>query len=305
MYKWVLILLLSGVCGVVHAQFKDSSIFQLPVQMDEVVVSAVRKGWDVKGFMKRVREDTTFYKAFRSLHLISYTAINDIKVLDGKNKVKASWFSKTKQNFKNGCRTMDLLEEKVTGDFFKQKREYRYYTAQLYASLFFTQGRICNENDIVKGALQPEGKSQLDKNKYRLKQLMFNPGAKLPGVPLMGDKAQIFEPDIAKMYDFKLTSAEYNNEECYVFTAVPKDKYKDDVIYDLFTTWFRKADYAIVQRDYSLSYNPTIYDFDVKMKVKMTQVNNKLLPYYISYDGNWHVFSKKRERVRFTTHITF
>lgn len=306
MRKWPLItLLLLFFAGNVFAQSFDSSIFQAPIQMDEVVIKAVRDGWDVQGFMRRVRDDTTFYKAFRSLHLVEYTALNDIKVLDSKGHVTASWNCKTRQHIKKGCRSMDLLEEQVTGDFFKRKRVYRYYTAELYASLFFTNGTICGEDDIVKGALQAEKGGQLEKNKYRLKQLMFNPGAKVPGVPLMGDKAQIFEPDIAKMYDFKLSSEIYNNVECYVFSAVPKDKYKDDVVYNLFTTWFRKADYAIMQRDYSLSYNPMVYDFDVVMKVKMTSVHGKLLPSFISYDGNWHVFTKKRERVKFTTNINY
>jgi hypothetical protein len=287
----------------VSAQKPDSSIFSLPVQMDETVVKAMRGGWDVNGFIRRVKSDTTFYKAFRSLHLVSYSATNDIKVLDSKGKTKASLHSKTRQNVSKGCRTMQVLEEKTTGDFYKRKKEYRYYTAELYASLFFTEGKICGENDIVAGALKLQGKSQLEKNKYRLKLLMFAPGSKISGVPFMGDKAAIFEPDVVKMYDFKLISDEYGDEDCYVFKAIPKKKYLNDLVYDEFTTWFRKSDYAIVARDYSLSYSTMLYDFKVKMKVRTTQSQGKLLPSHIEYDGNWHIFSKGRERVRFVTDI--
>jgi hypothetical protein len=119
----------------------------------------------------------------------------------------------------------------------------------------------------------------------------------------MGDKAAIFEPDVDKMYDFKLLSEMHDGVECYVFKAIPKKEYADDVVYNELTTWFRKTDYAIVARDYSLSYKTLVYDFDVRMKVRTMLVNGKLLPQYIAYDGNWHVFSKKRERVRFTTTI--
>src|SRR5690349_12103878 len=101
-----------------YAQYKDSSIFNLPIKMDEVVVKAVRGGWDVAGFIRRVKEDTTFYKAFRALHLVSYTAVNDIRVFDDKGKVKASLYSKTKQDVANGCRSMQVLEEKTTGNFY-------------------------------------------------------------------------------------------------------------------------------------------------------------------------------------------
>ncbi len=287
------------------AQTKDTSIFKLPIKMDDVVVKAVRKGWDVQGFIKRVKNDTTFYKAFRSLHLLTWNATNDIRVYNNKGGVQASLYSKTKQVYANGCRTMQVQEEKTTGDFYNRKRQYNYYTAELYAYLFFTQGKKCGENDYVTGGIRKVGSSKNESNSYKLKQLMFNPGSKVTGVPLMGDKSAIFEPEIAKLYDFKLSSQEYGGEECYVFRAVPKKGFEKDVVYDDLTTWFRKSDYSIVARDYSLSYRAGLYDFIVRMKVRMTYAHDKMVPSYIEYDGNWHVFTKKRERVRFVTQITY
>ena len=134
---------------------------------------------------------------------------------------------------------------------------------------------------------------------------MFNPGGKVSGIPLMGDKSAIFEPAVAKMYDFKLSSDEYRGEDCYVFKAIPKKGYEKDVVYDEFSTWFRKSDYSIVARDYSLSYSTMVYDFNVRMKVRMTRVSGKMLPANIEYDGNWHVFTKGRERVHFITQLSY
>ena len=288
-----------------HAQQPDTSIFKFPIQMDAVVVKAARGGWDVNAFIRRAKTDTTFYKAFRSMRLVPYTATNDIKIYDKKGKVSASLYSRTKQNVAGGCRTMQVLEEKVTGNFYKRNKDYRYYTAELYAYLFFTKGKICGENDRVAGALQERGKGQIEKSKYQLKQLIFNPGSRIAGVPLMGDKAAIFEPQVAKLYDFKLSSEEYNGVECYVFKAIPKKGKEGDVVYDELSTWFRKSDYAILARDYSLSYKTMVYDFNVKMKVRTTQVGGKLLPSTIDYDGNWHVFSQDRERVKFRTVLNY
>jgi len=273
--------------------------------MDDVVVSATRKGWDLQGFIRRVKTDTTFYKAFRSLHLVSYNAVNDIKVYDKGGKVKASLYSKTKQTATNGCRTMQVLEEKTTGDFYNRRRQYNYYTAELYAYLFFTVGKVCGEDNTVAGMLNVKGKGQMEKSKAQLKQLMFNPGGHIKGVPFMGDKAAIFEPDVAKRYDFKLTSEEYAGQACYVFRAVPKKGQEKNVVYNDFATWFRKSDYAIVARDYSLSYNTAVYDFDVNMKVKLEQKGKYLLPMRIDYDGNWYVFTKGRERVKFTAIFSY
>lgn len=284
---------------------QDTSVFRYPIAMDEVVVSAKREGWDVQGFIKRVQNDTTFYKAFKSMRVTTYNATNDIRVYDKRGKVTASLYSKTRQRAWRGCRAMDVLEEKVTGNFYKKKKEYRYYTAELYAYLFFTKDTLCKQNDIVADALYEKEGGTIGRNKYRLKQLMFNPGSKVAGIPLMGDKAAIFEPDVARMYDFKLASEEYNGVECYVFKAIPKPQYKDDVVYNNLSTWFRKSDYSIVARDYSLSYSTLAYDFDVRMQVRTQQVNGKLLPTRIEYDGNWHVLSQGRERVKFITNISY
>lgn len=273
--------------------------------MDAVVISAKRSGWDVDGFIKRVQNDTTFYKAFRSMRIVPYTATNDIKVLNKRGKTEASYHSITKQHRANGCRTMDTEDERITGKFYDKDGEYRYYTAELYDYLFFTKGKVCGENDIIAGSLELKNESQLEKHKQKLKMLIFNPGSKVGGVPFMGEKAAIFEPDVAKMYNFKLTSEEYDGEDCYVFKAIPKKGYEDDVVYEYLATWFRKSDYSIVARDYSLSYSTLVYDFDVRMKVRTRQVGEKLLPTHITYDGNWHVFTQRRERVKFTTTIVY
>jgi len=76
----------------------------------------VRNNFDYHTLLKQIREDTTFYKAFRNLRIIQFSSYNDIKMLDKKGAVQASLFSKTRQNRKDGCRTMDVLEQEVTGD---------------------------------------------------------------------------------------------------------------------------------------------------------------------------------------------
>ncbi len=307
MRSWIIILLLC-LSTVLHAQdLPDTSIFKFPIQMDNVVISASRDGWDVKGFIQRVQNDTTFYKAFKSMRLMSYDATNDIKIYNKKGKVEASYFSKTRQKRVGNCRTMDMLEEEVKGNYYKnkKKKKHRYFTAELYEYLFYTDGKVCNETDILKYDDEPAEGGMIGRSVKQLKQLMFNPGSKVSSVPFMGDRAAIFDDDIAKMYDFKLLSEEYAGQECYVFKAIPKPEYKDKIVYDELSTWFRKSDYSIVARDYSLSFKTAVYDFDVDMKVRTQQVGDKLLPTRIEYFGNWHVFTQKRERVRFINTVTY
>jgi hypothetical protein len=56
--------------GSVYAQLKDTTVFAFPIQMDEFVLKASREGWNVDEFINRVKTDTTFYKAFKTLHLV-------------------------------------------------------------------------------------------------------------------------------------------------------------------------------------------------------------------------------------------
>src|SRR5271165_6031405 len=70
------------------AQKTDTaSIFSQPITLDTFVI---KSGFDVQAFVRRVQSDTTFYKAFRSMHLVSYNAINDIKVYGKNEKTIAS-----------------------------------------------------------------------------------------------------------------------------------------------------------------------------------------------------------------------
>ncbi|TAF53709.1 MAG: hypothetical protein EAZ62_04245, partial [Sphingobacteriia bacterium] len=160
----------------------------------------VRNNFDYKALLKQIQEDTTFYKAFRNLRIMGYSAYNDIQMLDKKGKTQASLSSKTRQLRKGNCRTMEVLEEKVTGDFYDRKGEYNYTTPELYASLFFTQGEICGEDNIVTGRLRgTSGKKGLEKNKEQLKMLFFNPGKKIPGIPLIGDKLDLYDASAHKL----------------------------------------------------------------------------------------------------------
>ena len=54
--------------------------------LSEVVI---RNGFDVNRFLQRIKNDTTFYKAFRTLHILGFTSFNDIRMLDGDGKIKA------------------------------------------------------------------------------------------------------------------------------------------------------------------------------------------------------------------------
>ncbi|HEX5023736.1 MAG TPA: hypothetical protein VFV68_00625 [Agriterribacter sp.] len=294
----LLLLLLHAIS--LTAQQNDTVVVDKKViTLSEIII---RNHVDVPSFIEKVKNDTTFYKAFRNLRVLNYTSLNDIRMFNKKGKVKASLYSKTQQWAAGGCRHTRILEEDITGDIYDNNHQYNYYTANLYASLFFARDTICGETNIVKGVeLEVKGKSGLSKHKEQLKMLFFNPGKAIPGLPFIGSKTAIFDEDMAGLYSFNLDQAVHLGELCYVFTIRAKEGgNKNAVVIDEMTTWFSVKTFEVVARNYAMSFKAGIYDFDVQMQVEMTKVNGYLVPKLLRYTGNWDVIFKKRENGVFT-----
>jgi len=256
---------------------------------------------NVPTFIQRIKNDSSFYKAFRNLHILGFTALNDIRMTDKSGGLKASLYSKTKQLRHNNCRTMQVVEERATGDMYDASHEFNYYTAKMYAALFFTKDSVCGEDNIVTGrVISTEGKSGLEKHGEQLKMLFFNPGRRIDGLPFMSNKTAIFDDDMADKYNTSIDMDFYHGTYCYIFKQKVKPGNEDDVVVDEMTTWFNDSTYEVVARNYSLSYDATVYDFKVSMEVQMTSYKGLTVPSLIRYNGNWKAIFKKRERGIFT-----
>ncbi|HMD00098.1 MAG TPA: hypothetical protein VKH37_08085 [Ferruginibacter sp.] len=283
------------------AQVNDSSfvIGKKTITLSEVVVN---NKLNVPAFITRIKDDTTFYKAFRNLHILNFTAINDIRMNNSDGEAKAYLHSRTKQiRTAGGCRKMETLEEQTSGDIYDDAHNFNYYTAEMYASLFFTKDSVCGETNIVTGVeFNTAGKSGLEKHKEQLRMLFFNPGKKISGIPFMSGKTAIFDDDIASRYDMNIDMEVHNNINCYVFTQKVKPEESSNVVVDEMTTWFDANTYEVRARNYSLSYDAGVYDFKVRMEVELTRSGDYLVPSLIRYNGKWKAIFKKRERGVFT-----
>jgi hypothetical protein len=266
--------------------------------------AVVRNHFDYKDILQKIKEDTSFYKAFKTLRTIGYSSYNHIEMLDAHQKQMASLNSKTRQIKIGDCRSMQVLEEQVTGNLRDAKGNYNYTTPALYASLFFTKGTICGETNIVSGKNRVIQGSGIDKAKEQLKMLFFNPGKKIKGIPFVGDKLDLYDESAHELYDYKLDYVDYHGQLVYVFTVQPKADLgifaKDRVVVDQMTTWFNPKTLEVLGRNYSLSYKAGVYDFNVSMEVELDYFNGLLVPKILRYKGNWDVIFKKRERGLFT-----
>jgi hypothetical protein len=285
----------------ISAQNKNDTVVNIEGRLITLSEIVVNNKINVPAFIERVRTDTTFYKAFRTLHIIGFSALNDVRMVDRDGNIKASLRSKIKQVRDNNCRSMQVLEETTTGDIYDENKNFNYYTGEMYAGLFFTKGSICGEDNIIKGReLSTAGLSGMEKHKAQLKMLFFNPGKQINGLPFISGKTAIFDKDMEDRYDMSIDMEEHNKTSCYVFKIKAKEDRKSDVVIDEMTTWFNDKTFEIVARNYSLSYDAGVYDFDVQMQVELTKFGEYLVPSVIRYVGNWKAIFKKRERGIFT-----
>jgi hypothetical protein len=295
---WILFLLLPAAAIAQKTDTIDGRV----VTLTEVII---RSGTDVRGFINRVREDTTFYKAFKNLRVLNFTSLNDIRMMDRKGRTIATLNSRTRNRVSNGCRSTVRESEQVTGDFYDSEGRYSYYTASLYASLFFAFEPVCGETNIVRGSERGlEGRSGMDRQKEQLKMLIFNPGMRIPGIPLMGNKAAMFDDELSRYYDFSIDIQERAGRQCYVFICKARSGEEggdpDKVVIDEMTTWFDYRTFQVMARNYSLSYSAGVYAFDVEMAVEISPFRDLMVPTVIRYNGNWNVFTKGREHGVFT-----
>jgi hypothetical protein len=230
-------------------------------------------------------------------------------MVDKNGEVKAYLQSKTIQSVHNGCRTMQTLDEKTTGDIYTRSGEWNYYTLQMYAGLFWVKDTICGETNIVGDMeLSLKDKSGFEKHKEQLKMLFFNPGRRIPGIPFMGDKTAMFEDDLAQYYDYIIDLDQLNGEWCYVFTVKAREDLtkgqKDKIVINNMTSWFNQETMDVVKRNYDLSYSAGVYDFNVQVEAELKRFGEYLVPTVLRYNGDWDVVLKKRERGIFTATLS-
>jgi len=271
------------------------------VQLDEVIISAQTSDFSVEEFIIKVKSDTTFYKAFLNLKYFPHEMVGEVTVFNKKEKEKGQMFRVAELMNDDGQVTVNILEERTNGKIMNRKGEFKYLTAEMYDEVFFPKGSERVSNLIHSTEQQIDKSSKFDRHKSELKKFMFNPGAEISSVPLIGEKLAIFEDDMVPYYDYFIWTATYADSiPCWVFTAKQKEGVKEGktVIKDL-TSWFDQETMNVMMREYTIRYNSIIMDFDITIKVTNTYVDGILVPKRINYNGMWDIPFKKAEVISF------
>lgn len=269
------------------------------VQLDEVVIKASNEGrFDKEDFIKKVREDSSFYQAFKNLRMYNYSYKGKLVVKDKNGGDKAELERVAKQHIKNGWRWIEIVEEKKKGRLQHRDGEFRYFTAAMFHYVFFPEDTA----KVETAGEETMGNNMQQRFYQKLKYLMFNPGSKVEGVPFVGHRLAVFEEGLRPYYDFLVS---YGNcpsgGDCYIFTSRVKDAAEEEskpVIREL-VSYFDIESGRIMHRSYKMNLTSLLYDFDVMMEVNLKLFNNTTVPTSVRYSGWWNIPFKKAEYVDF------
>jgi hypothetical protein len=274
------------------------------ITLDSVTIEAVKRGFDVKDFIDWVQNDTTFYKAFKNLRYYPYNMESKLTVFDKSNTEKAMLQRQAVQKVIEGKRWIIIKEENVSGNIYKKNKEHKYYTAEMLDYIFYPKDTFPASNLLSDKSDFVHPDSKIEKNIEKLKILMFNPGAEVGGVPLIGNRMAIFDEKMTKHYEYKILTDTINDSiPCYIFSCKAKQvneiETDDKAVIKNLSTWFDKRTLNVLRRAYTLTYSSIFFDFDVTMNIELQQIKGALVPITIQYNGNWDIPFRKPEIVNF------
>ncbi len=284
--------------GTVYPQKSISDEIAKIVYMDSIVVKASQKDFSVKDFIDLVREDASFYQAFRNLRASDYHFVTRMTFFDRKEKESAAYIGQHHQHIKNGCRFQEKLYEETSGNFLKKRNhEVNYYTYELFDRLFLLHDTTCNVQ-VLPLDIRFEGDGR-EGHVAELKKLIFSPGTH-SDVPFIGSKTEIFSEKMMERYNFYIRSDKFlDKTDAYVFEIRLKPEYNDDhnnkaVIKELIT-YFAKIDFQVLGRSYRLAQYKPFYQFNVHMDIRLEKIDDRYYPSRIVFDGFWNVPLKQKE----------
>jgi hypothetical protein len=292
--------LLPALFAATHAFAQPDTLLK-HIQLDEVVISAQAAGFDVEAFVRQVRTDTTFHKAFLNTRYHPNRVVGDLRVRRKGERETASLYREARLHREGRKARMTIEVERTTGRVRDRKGRFQHLTVEMYDDVFFPKGSFTADNTVAHRRLEVTRGSRFEKYRSELKKFMFDPGSEIASVPFIGHKLALFDPHMAPLYDFRIWADVREGRPCWVFSAEAKPKYRDGrTVIKTMDTWFDRETGAVLARNYRIANSTIFLDFDITISVANTLLGEELVPVRVHYDGDWDIPFQARELVRFS-----
>jgi hypothetical protein len=262
-------------------------------------MTTAKRGLDMSDFVNVMINDTMFYQAFRNMRSFSFIAENRISTFDSKDRKTGKIYRKIHHINNGPDYHQELMEKSDSGKVYNRKGKYDLYTVNMFSYLFMNE----KNTDFVEERISGNKKDE-EGYKDKLKTLIFNPGKPLNGIPLIGEKTEIFSAEMRKYYSYTFYYATYQDTipvyyfKCKMKPGLSKGK-QDDIMIKELTTIFNAKNMDILGRYIDMKYSSIPFDFDVKMNIELTYRKEMLVPVKINYDGSWDIPFKSPENCTF------
>ncbi|WP_121201911.1 hypothetical protein [Mucilaginibacter gracilis] len=266
------------------------------IMIDTNLVNIKSHRLNAQDFIDAMLRDTGFYQAFRNMKNYSFTAENRVFTYDKKNKVNGKIYRKIHHSNNMGTHKMEFMARRDSGEVYKKNGKYELYTVEMFDYIFMN----AYNTDFVKSD-SPVGGGKNEGYKAKLKTLVFTPGRRVPGIPFISGKTEIFGPDLKQFYTYQFARGTYlDTIPVYRFRVIPKTSIQDDdVMIKEVTTIFDTRTFQILGRYIDMKFKNFLVDFNVQMNIECNNVDGNLVPIKISYQGNWDIPFHKEERASF------
>jgi hypothetical protein len=271
------------------------------VTLEGVTIQAVEDDFDTEAFIEKVKSDSSFYFAFKAMNYYPATYQGWLKVFK-KGMDEKGFVTRSARRYREGDWMWVVIEnEAIQGKIQKSNGEYKYLTAEAWNDVFFPQSMRKVSMDFTKDFEKEKGQSSIEKHQQEVKQMMFNPGNEVDGIPLIGRKMGIFEPDMHEYYNYRVYTAQYKDSiRCLVFDVEAKPEFRDGkTIIKSMTTYFEQESFDVMQREVTLMYYSLPIDFEIYINVENQMLNGVLLPEMIYYNGFFNIPFMKKESIEF------
>lgn len=276
------------------------------IWLDSMTITAKKMGFDVNNFIDMVREDTSFYQAFKNLRLVSHDANHHQEFFNEKGKSIDFFSAKTELIPSGSCKEIKYLSKEKSKTYNKKNGDRKYLTAKLYERVFLPTGKICPNTNTETTNTKKEG--IIDYYYGELKRFIFQPGEKA-NIPLIGNKTALFSEKMRKYYQYGIESKNYSDgTPCYVFTIKVKDKYSDRksgrTVVKFMETYFSRKNFQVMGREYEVEYPGPLFSFNIRVNVDLDYLGNKqYMPQMVSYSGEWDIPGRKKEIGKFKMQV--
>lgn len=255
---------------------------------------------DTDELIRRVISDSSFYQAYINMRFYPHQFSSRLTVFNKGEEEQAKLRREARLSRYDRMAWITIESESTNGKLYKRNGEHKYLTAEMFDEVFYPKGNFYPSDKITNMEQSETGDSKFEQYKAQLKKMLFNPGQEISTVPFIGDKVAIFSDEMIQYYDFHIYFTQYEGRSCYVFEIKEKEDNKpNDTVIKSMITYFDQESMNVVMREYVLTNDIFLFEFDIKIKVLNQLINNIPVPKRMEYDGYWNVLFKSPEIIQF------